>query len=809
MKIANKISLSFLAVALILVSIAGAIVYIIVKDNLQKSIYNNLATAVTSRANHIETYLKMLEISVGQLSKSVILENFLKIKDREDSRQNEAFQQAMQMLKRTKEANPSIFEFLLLDATGKVVASSNESNIGADKSTDAIFLGGQKKTFIKDVYYSQSVKEPLIAVSAPFLDSHTGEFLGVLVARVRLNELNNIVTNRTGLGKTGEIYIVNKYGYMITPSRFTEDAVLKQRVDTENVRRVRLHKGREHVLSEEEMANVFPDYRGQKVLGTHEFIPQMQWAVLAEINAKEAFAPLAELRLLFFLILFIAVDVAWLLGIYIARFISEPLHRLHKGTEIIGSGNLDYKVGTDAKDEVGQLSRAFDAMTDNLKNTTTSIERLNKEVVERKRAEEALKESKEHLELALSAAIMGTWRWNIKTDQDTRDANFNSMLGLKAAESTQSVKDFIQYVHSDDRAVVDEEIKRAIRERDIYCIEFRIVRPDGTIYWLSDRGKIYYDQKNEPAYMTGAVFDITERKRAEEALRESEEKYHSLFESSHDAIMILEPPLWKFTSGNPATLKLFGCKDEKEFTSLSPIDLSPKYQPDGTASSVKAQEMIKIAMEKGSHFFEWMHKRMDETEFPATVLLTRTKLKGKKVLQATVRDISESKKAEKEMKEAIEMKAKFVSTASHELRTPLTAIKEGITIVHSEITGPLNDNQKEFLGIARRNVDRLARLINDVLDFQKICAGRMMFNLQSASINEVINRVEETMRPLAKEKGLDFIIELDQAVPAVNLDKDKIIQVLTNLVNNAIKFTETGSIKITTSRHEDNILSIY
>lgn len=677
MKIANKISLSFLGVALILLSTAGTTVYIIVNDNLQKSIYNNLAVAVTSRANHIETYLKMLEVSVGQLSKSTILEDFLKIKDKEDSRLNEAFQQAMQKLKRTKEVNPSIFEFLLLDATGKVAASSNKSSIGADKSTDAIFLGGQKNTFIKDVYYSQLVKEPLIAVSAPFLDSHTGEFLGMLVARVRLNELNNIVTNRTGLGKTGEIYIVNKYDYMITPSRFTQDAVLKQRVDTENVRRVRLHKGREHALSEEEMANVFSDYHGRKVLGTHEFIPRMQWAVLAEINAKEAFAPLAKLRLVIFLIFFITVNAVWLLGIYIARFISKPLYRLHKGTEIIGSGNLNYKVGTDAKDEVGQLSRAFDAMTNNLKNTTTSIEHLNKEVVQRK--------------------------------------------------------------------------------------------------W------------------------------AEMKLRESEGKYHGLFESSHDAIMILEPPLWKFTSGNPATLKLFGCKDEKEFTSLSPVDLSPKYQPDGTASSVKAQEMIKIAIEKGNHFFEWMHKRMDETEFPATVLLTRTELNGKKVLQATVRDITESKKAEKEIKEAVEMKSKFISTASHELRTPLTSIKEGINLVHSEMAGPLNDNQKEFLGIAKRNVDRLARLINDVLDFQKITAGRMAFNMKPASINEVINMVEETMRPLAKEKNLDFIIELDDAFPIVNFDKDKIIQVLSNLVNNALKFTETGSIKITTSRHEDNI----
>jgi PAS domain S-box-containing protein len=151
---------------------------------------------------------------------------------------------------------------------------------------------------------------------------------------------------------------------------------------------------------------------------------------------------------------------------------------------------------------------------------------------------------------------MGTWRWNIKTDQDTRDASFNSMLGLKATESTQSVKDFIQYVHPDDRAAVDEEIKRAIRERDIYRFEFRIVRPDGTIYWLSDRGKVYYDQKNDPAYMTGAVFNITERKQAEELLWESQEQYRALVENTAIGITVIDTH-YKIITANTMLSKLF------------------------------------------------------------------------------------------------------------------------------------------------------------------------------------------------------------------------------------------------------------
>jgi HAMP domain-containing protein len=403
MKIANKISGSFFIGALIFTSIAGTVFYLTAKDNLTKAIYNNLVMACYFRSDHIKTYLEMLEISVGQLSKSVVLEDFLLINGKENPQQGEAFERAMRMLKRTDQANSSIDEFLLTDRTGKVVASSNESSIGSDKSMDSFFLGGQKETYIKDVYYSEDYKEPLIAASVPIFSSQTGELLGVLAGRVRLTDLNDITASEIGMGKTGEIYIVNKDGLMITPSRFKEDAVLKQKVDTENVRQARLHKDIEHLLSQDKLVDVFPDYRGVQVLGAHEYIPQMQWAVLAEIDIKEAFAPLAKLRLIFFLILFIVPIAAWLLGIFISGLITGPFHKLHKGIEIIGSGNLDYKVGTDAKDEVGQLSRAFDTMAENLKKTTTSIDIINKEIAEHKKAEEALKEAKAFTESTLNS----------------------------------------------------------------------------------------------------------------------------------------------------------------------------------------------------------------------------------------------------------------------------------------------------------------------------------------------------------------------------------------------------------------------
>ena len=673
MKIANKISLSFLAVALILASIAASIFYSIAKDSLRKSIYNNLATTCCFRSDHIKTYLKMLEISVGQLSKSVVLENFLLINGKGDPRQADVFAQAMMRLKRTKEVNPAISEFLLLDKTGIVAVSSNESSIGLDYSTDAFFLGGQKKTYVKDVYYAESHKDYLMAVSAPLLDSRTGEFIGVLVSRVRLTDLNNITASRIGMGKTGEIYIVNKYGFMITPSRFKEDAVLKQKVDTENIRGAWLHKDIEHLLSRDKLADVFSGYRGVQVLGAHGYIPQMQWAVLAEIETKEAFAPLAKLRLIFLIVLLTVPIAAWLLGILLAKLITDPLHNLHKGTEIIGSGNLDYKVGTNAKDEVGQLSRAFDAMTANLTTSTTSIENLNKE--------------------------------------------------------------------------------------------------------------------------------IAERMRTEEALKDSEASFRAIFDHANDGILLADEETKKFYTGNNTACQMLGYSLE-EIKNLGVADIHPKEDLPYVLEQFERQVRKEIAVAK-----DLPVKRKDGTVFYADVNTSSVTLAGRTYLLGLFRDVTERKRSEGALIEAMKVKSDFTSTVSHELRTPLTAIREGIALVLDGTTGAINAEQKEFLSLAKRNVDRLARLINDVLDFQKLQAQKMLFNIQEDDINELIKEVHSTMAPLADKKGLGFALKLEEGLPRVKFDRDRIEQVLTNLMNNAIKFTEKGSIVVASSRG-DNIIQV-
>ena len=163
------------------------------------------------------------------------------------------------------------------------------------------------------------------------------------------------------------------------------------------------------------------------------------------------------------------------------------------------------------------------------------------------------------------------------------------------------------------------------------------------------------------------------------------------------------------------------------------------------------------------------------------------------------------KKVERKLKEALAAKADLVNMVSHDLRIPLTAIKEGIDIVGSGEAGAVNEEQKEFLDLAKRNVERLTRLITDFLDFEKIGADKQQFNIVENDINELAKDVHKTMGAVAKQKGLDLRVELEERLPKTEFDYDGITRVVTNLVSNALKFTTEGSIVIRTRKDEDRV----
>jgi PAS domain S-box-containing protein len=266
------------------------------------------------------------------------------------------------------------------------------------------------------------------------------------------------------------------------------------------------------------------------------------------------------------------------------------------------------------------------------------------DITERKQSEVALRESEEKyrsfFENSMDAILLAT------PDGKILSANHAAceMFGYLEEE-------LIKLGRSGIMDITDPRLSAFLSERELKGkarSELTLIRKDGTRF-PSEISSANFKSREDQESASIIIHDITTRKHAEEALRQSEEKFRCLFESSWDAIMIMEPPSWNFTTGNPATVKMFEAKNEEEFVSHGPWELSPDRQPDGRASAEKSKEMIEAAMREGSHFFEWTHRRIGGKEFPADVLLTRMERNGKMILQATVRDITERKLVEEKV----------------------------------------------------------------------------------------------------------------------------------------------------------------
>jgi two-component system, cell cycle sensor histidine kinase and response regulator CckA len=274
------------------------------------------------------------------------------------------------------------------------------------------------------------------------------------------------------------------------------------------------------------------------------------------------------------------------------------------------------------------------------------------DITERKKAEKALQESEEHYRIIIEHAneiffIVGPTSEIIFVTPQTKE-----ILGYKPDEMMRS--SWIDYLtdnplNKKGTDITQEVIEKGIRP-NLFSLEF--FHKNGKRVILEIDESPLLDDKGKTIAITGAARDITERKKAEIKIKESEEQYRTLFESSVDALAIHNAETGKYIECNEATLKLHGVESREHFLKLTPADLSPEFQPSGEPSSKLMKEHLQKAFETGGDIFEWVHIKKDGTLSHTSVSLSAIKIRGEKQVLAIVRDISESKKAEEALQES-------------------------------------------------------------------------------------------------------------------------------------------------------------
>jgi PAS domain S-box-containing protein len=264
---------------------------------------------------------------------------------------------------------------------------------------------------------------------------------------------------------------------------------------------------------------------------------------------------------------------------------------------------------------------------------------------ERKKSEEAVRESEERLRAALSASGTGTFRWNIRTNELVCDEPLNALFGLPAGQTVRSLEKFIATVHPDDRPGVLERCERCAREGADFDMEFRVNWPDGTVHWLGDKGKVVFDDTGKPLYMTAACVDVTGRKLAEDKLRVSVEFTRSLISSMQDGFAVLDANE-VLTDVNPAFCKMTGFSREELIGIRAPFPYWPPEEYE------RNQAALNATIKDNLINFELTLMRRNGQRFPVIVSPSAvTNQAGETVSYcATVKDITERNRADEALR---------------------------------------------------------------------------------------------------------------------------------------------------------------
>lgn len=480
------------------------------------------------------------------------------------------------------------------------------------------------------------------------------------------------------------------------------------------------------------------------------------------------------------------------------------------------------------------------------------------DITERKRAEEKLRQSEEQFRLISENVADMIVVLDLDGKRIYSNPSYEPILGdTNALPGTDSFKE----IHPEDRETIKELFKETIALGKGKRAEYRLISKNGGVHFIESQGSVIRDSSGKITMVVVVSRDITERKKTDEELgqyrknleemvmnrtlelqksndelslakkaiedvnkellkeievRKLTQEELSLSERRHEDILNYAPILvyindveGRYIFVNKEFERVMGLSLD-EVINKTDLELFPPHRADRNVAQNK-----KVISTRQAQLFENASQKKDGTHhfvdilfpiFDSHVNITATC--GWSI------DITERKKNEEVLKDAKEkaesadrLKSAFLATMSHELRTPLNSIIGFTGILMKGIAGALNEEQLKQLGMVKGSAQHLLELINDVLDISKIEAGQLVVTNRKFDLSKTIKKIVSTVQPMAEKKNLKLYLNIAEDVKEIDSDERRVGQILLNIINNAVKFTDIGSVKIDAVATEKNVIT--
>lgn len=411
-----------------------------------------------------------------------------------------------------------------------------------------------------------------------------------------------------------------------------------------------------------------------------------------------------------------------------------------------------------------------------------------------KKAEVELFQEKQRLNFILEGTNVGTWEWNVQTNEAVFNERWANIIGYTLEElSPISIETWLKYSHPDDLKESNELLQKHFQgETEHYECECRMKHKNGSWIWVLDRGKVSkWTESGKPLLMSGTHQDITEQKRAEESIKKSEIKFRTLFETLPIGVTIADES-GQIIQSNKAAEKILGLSQEKQSQrEIDGVEWSI-IRPDGSIMPTEEYASVRALQEQKPIYGTKMgiHRGKDDI---AWIIVNAAPVAGLGIV-ISYNEITELVEAKELAESANKAKSEFLANMSHEIRTPLNGV---IGFTDLLLQTSLDEIQAQYTENVNVSGKALLSIINDILDFSKIEAGKLELEPIDVDLIEMIEEAIDIVKFQADKKALELLLNVSPDIPKIaRVDPVRLKQILVNLLNNAVKFTENGEVEL-------------